>query len=109
MTIGQIRSTKDDRMSAADVHRRQENQFQRNSARWFRIRKKSDVNVWLHMDGETWTTDKVYLYLGTKGRMETLAERSPALVDNDDWLPVEVTGEVRGRKTFIPARSRGGR
>lgn len=56
MTIGQIRSTKDDRMSATDFHRRQENQFQRNSARWFRIRKKSDVNVWLHMDGETWTT-----------------------------------------------------
>ena len=97
---------KDSSMSAADVHRRQENQFQRNAARWFRIRKKDDINVWLHMDGKTWTTDKTYLYLGTKGRMETLVARSEMLWKSDDWIAVEVTNEVRGRKTFIPSRSR---
>ena len=79
--FGQIKSGQDRSMSAADLHRRQDNKFQRNAARWFRIRKRDDVNVWLHMNGETWTDDKAFLYLGTKGRMETLSERSPALVD----------------------------
>ncbi len=103
--IGQMRATTDRALSVTDVQRKQADLFNRNTSLWFRIRKADDEDVWLHMNGETWTTDKRYLYLGTKSRMETLAQRSPALANEDDWIAVEVTNEVRGRKIFVPSRN----
>lgn len=102
--IGQTRSSKDDSMTAADVLRRQENLFHRNTSYWFRIRKKDNADVWLHMDGKTWTTDKNYLYLGTKKKVEALLAQSEMLSKSDDWIAVDVTRQVRGREVFIPPR-----
>jgi hypothetical protein len=82
------------RDSVTDVFRKRSNLWERKNARWWRVRRG---NEWLHMNGETWTTDKRYLYLGTTTALNNLASVSPALKDSDDWTPVEVTKEVHGR------------
>jgi len=82
-------------MTPLDVIRKRDNLWRRNTANWWRVRRSD--GTWLHADGQRWTSDERYLYLGTTAQLENLAATSPAL-KGDDWTAVCFNREVRGHR-----------